>query len=878
MPDRTNRILAGALALQWCSMVIAPTHADDRPSPAHGRSRLSFNADWRFDRFGPMPDGTQRDEPAGLEDPALDDSDWRRLDLPHDWGIEGPFRNDLPNRTGKLPWAGIGWYRKRFATPPMDSSGGRVWLEIDGAMSRATVYCNGRSVGGWPYGYASFRVDLTDHLRPEGDNVLAVRLDNPPDSSRWYPGGGLYRNTWLVTAGPVHFEPGGVFVTTPVVRDDAARVRVRYRVTNTGDQPVDARIEGRVFLLGVGGRDARGPAAQAPPTQLTIPARSAAQADVEFTLDQPRRWDIDAPHLYQLASTIGVGERVTDTLETTFGVRTAAFDPDRGFLLNGRVVELQGVCDHHDLGPLGAAFHPRAMERKFEILRAMGANALRTAHNPPAPELLDLADRMGFLIVNEAFDVWRMRKVANDYHTLFDEWHERDLRAWVRRDRNHPSVILWSTGNEVEEQRHVFAFKLSRELAAIVGEEDPTRPVTVACNFPDAGFNGFQTTMDVFGFNYRIHRYAEFPKANPTLPFFGSETSSCVSSRDEYFFPVSDEKDQGFHQFQVSSYDLYAPPWGCTPDEQFAVLDAVPAAAGEFVWTGFDYLGEPTPYNNDESNLLNFADEEGKQRVRQMMQRHGGRPPSRSSYFGILDLCGFPKDRFYLYQSRWRPDLPMAHILPHWNWPDRVGQVTPVHVYTSGDEAELFLNGRSLGRRTKGPQTYRLRWDDVVYEPGELRVVAYKNAQPWATARRSTTGPASTLRLDADRDRLDADGRDLGFVTLAIVDQHGQVVPTADHEITVEIDGPARLIAMGSGDPTSHEPFQASRRRAFHGLCLAILQTVAHQTGPITITARADDLPPASLRVHAQPPTAPRDYDPPSGQSSPAPSQPDRRR
>jgi beta-galactosidase len=516
-------------------------------------------------------------------------------------------------------------------------------------------------------------------------------------------------------------------------------------------------------------------------------------------------------------------------------------------------VPLQGVCLHHDLGALGTAINVRALERQLELLREMGTNAIRTSHNPPAPELLDLADRMGFVVLDEAFDMWHEAKTPNDYHLSFDEWHEKDLRAQVRRDRNHPSVIAWSTGNEIPEQGKPEGWKLAAHLAEIVRGEDRTRAVTSAYNHIESGYNGFQNVVDLFGYNYKPFEYGKMHASAPYLPIFGSETSSTISSRGEYFFPVSDDKSKGAANFQVSSYDLTAPPWATTPDAEFKGQDDNPFVAGEFVWTGFDYLGEPTPYNADSTNLLNFTDPAEQQRAAQELAALKKiAVPSRSSYFGILDLAGFKKDRFYLYQARWRPDLPMAHLLPHWNWSERMGQVTPVHLYTSGDEAELFLNGKSLGRKKRGPRDYRLRWDDVVYQPGTLHAVVYKHGKRWAEDTVATTGKPAKLLLAADRAKLAADGKDLAFVTVTIADKDGRQVPRSHDRITFKLSGPGEIVATDNGDATSLEPFQSHERNAFNGLALAIVKTRAGEGGKLTLTASADGLEPAQVTLDSQ--------------------------
>ena len=512
--------------------------------------------------------------------------------------------------------------------------------------------------------------------------------------------------------------------------------------------------------------------------------------------------------------------------ETPFGIRTIEFTTTNGFLLNGKRVPLNGVCDHSDLGALGSAINTRGLERQVEILKSFGCNAIRTSHNPPSPELLDICDRLGMLVMDESFDCWESGKTRNDYHLIFDDWHERDWRAELRRDRNHPSIILWSIGNEVGEQGRPNKFWIASELTAIAHQEDPTRPTTSANSDVNAGFNGFAKNEDVFGYNYKPNDYGRFRAANAVQPLFGSETASCVSSRGEYFFPVSNNKAAGRANNQVSSYDLYAPGWATPPDSEFTGQDKYPFVAGEFVWTGFDYLGEPTPYGNRND-------------------------PARSSYFGIVDLAGFPKDRYYIYQARWRPDFPMAHILPHWNWPDRVGQVTPVHVYTSGDSAELFLNGKSLGLKKKGQYEYRLRWDDVVYQPGTLKVVAYKNGKQWATDVMKTTGPAAKLTLKADRATIAADGQDLSFVTVTVADKNGLLVPQSKNHIKFAISGPGEIVATDNGDATSFESFQLPEHNAYNGLALVIVRAKAGQTGRITLKAESDGLKAATISIKA---------------------------
>ncbi len=850
------------------AFLCAEARAKDPP-----RERLSFNADWRFAKDDPadaagqlsyakIKDWVTQTGQALLKEPKqpatkpegelgsevaytktdFDDSAWRKLNLPHDWGIEGPFKQEYPGDTGKLPWWGVGWYRKHF-TIPAEDQGQKIFLDIDGAMAYATVWLNGHFVGGWPYGYSSFQLELTPYVKFGGDNVLAIRLDNPPRSSRWYPGGGIYRNVWLVKTPPIHLGQWGTYVTTPEVTKDAATVDVQATIDNQSAADANVTAATQIYEPDANGLITAAPVASSQPAGVTIAAGKSAQCQMKIIVANPKLWDLKKPLLYVAVTTLQQNGKHIDKYLTVFGIRTIKFDGDKGFLLNGEHVRLNGVCDHHDLGALGSAINTRALQRQIEILKEMGCNAIRTSHNPPAPELLDLCDQMGMVVMDEAFDCWQRGKTPNDYQKLYPDWHEKDLRALVRRDRNHPCVILWSIGNEIAEQDMRDKGKIAGELASIVRQEDTTRPVTAGCNNLQAGYNGFQKIVDVFGYNYKPFEYGKVRQANPALPLFGSETASCISSRGEYFFPVSNNKDNGKADFQMSSYDLYAPPWATTPDAEFKGQDEFPFVVGEFVWTGFDYLGEPTPYNRDVTNLLNFTDPEEKAKMAKELEELGKiKVPSRSSYFGIVDLAGFKKDRFYIYQARWRPDLPMVHILPHWNWPQRVGEITPVHVYTSGDEVELFLNGTSLGKKKKGQYEYRLRWDDVKYEPGQLKAIAYKDGKPWAEAVTKTTGPSAKLTLQPDRNELRADGADLSFITVAVADKEGLTVPRSKNRIKFEIEGPADIVAVDNGDATCLESFQAKEYNAFNGLCLVIVRTKAGKTGQITLKTQSDGL------------------------------------
>ncbi len=787
---------------------------------------------------------------TGATGANYDDSDWRTLNLPHDWGVEGDFDINLPGDTGKLPWSGVGWYRKTFDVAAKDANK-RVLLEMDGAMSNAKVWCNGQYVGGWPYGYASWALDLTPFIKKGAPNKLAIRLDNLPDSSRWYPGGGIYRDVHLTLTNSVHVAHWGTQIDAQSVGDGntkkagPARMGIKTTIQNEGAKARDVRLISTVL-------DANFKVVAQTDSPVSLKAGASQTVSNALMFFNARKWNLKDPYRYTLVTQIKDGQQVLDRYNTPFGVRDIAWVADKGFLLNGKIVQIQGVCMHHDLGALGAAWNRRAAQRQLQILQNMGVNALRTSHNPPDPELLDLCDEMGILVLDEFSDTWKIAKRPNGYALLFDKWSDRDLRAMVKRDRNHPSVIAWSSGNEVSEQTSAGGAAVAQRLSDIIHSEDATRPVTAGNNNPGAANNDFGKALDVYGYNYKPYLYGKFHEEHPDTPVFGSETASTVSSRGEYFFPVKPDFSAGQSDFQVSSYDLYFPGWASTPDSEFTGQDKYPFTAGEFVWTGFDYLGEPTPYNSDRTNLLNYSDPVERAKAAQELEKLGRiKTPSRSSYFGIVDLAGFPKDRYYLYQAKWRPDLPMAHILPHWNWPERVGQVTPVMVYTSGDEAELFLNGVSQGRRKKGEFEYRLRWDDVVYQPGELRVVAYKNGKQWATQIVKTTGAATQLELSADRSQIKNDGDDLSFITVKIADTDGTMVPRSHPQLQFSIEGAGEIMATDNGDATDLTAFKSHTRRAFNGLALVIVRAKKGASGPITVRATSDGLQSGAVTIRA---------------------------
>jgi beta-galactosidase len=791
---------------------------------------VSFDTAWRF----------QKGDVGGAETPGFDDSGWRVLDLPHDWAIEGPFDPKISPHTGALPFFGVAWYRKHFEVP--ESARGRFHaIELDGAMANATVFLNGHELGGRPYGYIGFSLDLTPHLRFGGDNVLAVRLAPEPESSRWYPGAGLYRHVWVEATGPVHVERWGTYVTTPAVSDAEATVSIRTELRNREVQP--ARVTLETAILDADGREiARST------SEPTVPDSSTGVVEARIAVPRPTRWDTDRPYLYSVLSTVVHGGTVVDRYTTPFGIRTIEYGPGKGFLLNGRRVPLKGVCNHHDLGALGTAVNRRAIERQLEILKRMGANAIRTSHNPPAPELLEAADRMGFLVMDEAFDMWGMAKVKNGHGKYFDQWSERDLRDMIRRDRNHPSVVMWSIGNEILEQAKEDGWKEAKRLTGICHEEDPTRPVTAGFNQPENAIkNGLADQVDIPGFNYGVRLYAKILADHPGWTIVGAETASCVSSRGVYHLPI--EKYEKHPSLQLTSYDVISPPWAYCPDIEFAGLEASPAVLGEFVWTGFDYLGEPTPY---------FAWDQ---------RRDEKDWPAHSSYFGIVDLAGFPKDRYYLYQSQWTKE-PMVHVLPHWNWAGQEGRPIPVMAYTNAEEVELLLNGRSLGRKKKGAELfvipvgqkisedlrfvtkYRIVWQ-VPYAPGTLKAVAYTGGKPVATTEVKTAGAPARITLVPDRPEVHADGEDLSFVTARIEDVDGNLVPAADNLVRFAVEGAGRIAAVDNGNAASLEPFQADHRKAFNGLALVIIRSKRGETGPIRVTATSDGLAAGRVEVTA---------------------------
>ncbi len=773
------------------------------------------------------------------------DENWEKVTLPHDWAIKQPFYEgnnpEVGGGMGRLPSQGVAWYRKKLNITAVDKSK-IIYLDVDGAMSYAIVWLNGHLVGGWPYGYNSFRLDLTPYLNFDGDNQLAIRIDNPNYSARWYPGGGIYRNVWLSKLEPVHVSHWGTQITTPSVSATKATVKLALQVENKGTtlQKIEAKTE--VYALDENGNRLNASKAAFPTTTIELNAGESKTSESILSINNPKLWGPypqQKPNLYVAHTQLFADGKPIDDYETQFGIRNIEFDPIKGLIVNGEVIKLQGVNQHHDLGALGAAFNTRAAERQLEVLRELGCNAIRMSHNPPAPELLELADRMGFLVIDEIFDSWERKKTPHDFHLIFPDWHEADTRSFIRRDRNHPSVFAWSFGNEVGEQYTAEAgAAIAQKLHDIVYEEDPTRPASAAQNYakPDMPFT---KVMDFMSLNYQgegirdapayahlqgirtTPLYPAFQKAFPEKMIISTETASALSTRGTYIFPVSEGNSAPVSngvggdpiKQQVSAYELYTAAFGSSADKVFATQDRHPYVAGEFVWTGWDYIGEPTPYYT-----------------------------ARSSYSGIIDLAGFKKDRFYLYQSRWRPNLPMAHILPHWNWSNRVGEITPVHVFTSGDEAELFLNDKSLGRKKKAPFEYRLRWDDVKYAAGELKVIAYKNGQKWAKDMVKTTDKPTKLIAQADRTTIKADGEDLIFVTVKVVDKKGLTVPDANIKVNFSLEGEGEIMATDNGDPADLVSFASHERATYYGLVLAIIKATKGTTGNLKLIAESNGL------------------------------------
>jgi len=808
---------------------------------------VGFNDGWRF----------HHGEASGAESPEFDDSQWRRLSLPHDWAIEGDFSIDNPSGTGggALP-GGTGWYRKTFDVSADDLEK-QIYVDFDGVYMNATVYINGHRLGTRPYGYASFSYGLSPWLHA-GENVIAVHVDNAEQpNSRWYSGCGIYRNVWLRKVGDIHIPLWGQQIVADV-DDSLATVRVTTEIV--GKDGASGQVSVYSSLV-----DANGTiVARTASAKVSVGKDGKAVVSGELALDHPHLWSTSEPYLYTLATYVqdAASGSVLDTYMQPVGLRYFAFDADKGFSLNGKRMKINGVCLHHDAGALGAVVNRRAIQRQLQIMKDMGVNAIRSSHNPPAPELLDLCDEMGLLVMDETFDMWRKKKTAHDYSRYFNEWHERDMDDLLLRDRNHPCIIIWSIGNEVleqwtdakadtlslEEANLILNFGHSSDMLAAEGEMsvnslltrkladrvralDPTRPVTAGCNEPDPGNHLFRSgALDIIGFNYHDDWFAGVPEKFPGKPFIITESVSSLATRGYYDMPADSVRlwperwDKPFFNetFSCSSYDNCHAPWGNSHEGTMRHVRDNDFISGQFVWTGFDYIGEPTPYGW----------------------------PARSSYFGIVDLAGFPKDIYYMYQSEWRPDITVLHLLPHWNWQE--GTDVDVWVYyNNADEVELLLNGRSLGSRTKGKDDFHVSWR-VPYEPGTLTAVSRKDGREVARAERRTAGAPASIRLTPDRREISADGYDLSYVAVEIVDADGNLCPWADNEVTFDVSGSAHSAGVDNGSPISLERFKADKRKAFYGKALIILQNTDGATGPATLTASAQGLTPATVTINSK--------------------------
>jgi beta-galactosidase len=789
-------------------------------TPSAARVVVNFNRDWKF----------IKQDPCGAELPAYNDSSWKKIRLPHDWAIAGPFNPKEDGFAGKLPWRGVGWYRKNFTLDKADS-GKRVYFDFDGVMAFPMVYINGKLAGQWDYGYMSFRVDATPFVKFGKENVIAVRADTRNHGTRWYPGAGIYRKVTMSICEPVHIAHWGTYITTPKITDNSATINVQTTVENHRKSKAKPNIE--VTLI-----DPDGKSVAALTAAGTIPANGSGDINQTFVIPNPQRWDINTPKIYSVETIVREGNKIVDSDTTTFGIREFQFTVDDGFHLNGRRVQIKGVCLHHDQGALGAAFNTRAMERQLEIMKDMGANALRTSHNPPAPEVLELCDRMGFVVWNEVFDKWDKTADRDGNKPALEQYGEKQIKNFVMRDRNHPSVFIWSIGNEIPVRTKKEQEGLTTERVKFMSDYfrkyDPTRPVSLACNIPSVASSHILDALDFAGWNYQ-RNYTTYRKRYPQKSAVYSESASAISTRGFYELPLAEKKTQYSSIFQISSYDRNAAPWADMPDVEFNRMEQDSYVAGEFVWTGFDYLGEPTPFSKQ----------------------------ARSSYFGIVDTAGIPKDRYYIYRSYWAPEKTTVHILPHWNWPDRLNQNVPVYVYTNGDSAELFLNGKSLGKRSKAEKIedpiyyniidkYRLCFNDVNYEPGELKAVAYKDGVEIGQAIIRTAGEPAKIRLTPDRTRIATTGDDLSYILIEAVDANDTLCPLADNLIRFKIEGPGEIAGADNGNPLSIEPFKDDKHKLFFGKAVLIVRTEEGQFGEIRVTAESDGLKTAQIVVHSE--------------------------
>lgn len=777
------------------------------------REITNLNTAWRFSKG--------HNEMAHQK--TMDDSNWQQVTIPHDWAIAGPFIVDGDGNTGKLPWKGEGWYRKKMAIPT-NYEGKRLYLLFDGIMAFPSIYVNGQLAGKWDYGYNSFYLDITNLVNFSTDNTLSIHVDTRKHDSRWYPGAGIYRKIQLIAVNPIHVAVWGTYITTPVIKPNYADVRIAATIDNYSKNTDGIKIKHTILNENnnlVAEKEIDG----------TIAINKNKSIETTLTVPNPRLWDTENPQLYKLVTTISKNNKLLDTYTSTFGIRDIRFTADNGFYLNDKRVQLKGINLHHDHGPLGAAFNERAMERQLEIMKSMGANAIRTSHNAAAPELLDLCDKMGILVFNEVFDKYDAKAAIVD-STNFENFAQRNIKNFVVRDRNHPSIFLWSVGNEISDVQWNLdnGFHRLQTMLNYVKKYDNTRPTTLVCDsYKSAELRHFDY-YDIHSWNYG-RRYSLARQLEPNKSVIISESASTLSTRGFYEFPLPKEKIDFTKSLQVSSYDLNAPDWAELADDDFMWQQDEPYVAGEFVWTGFDYLGEPTPYDNKWAKEHGMTDNEA----------------SRSSYFGIVDLCGIPKDRYYLYKSYWKPEETTIHILPHWNWKDRIGEITPVFVYTNGDCAELFLNGKSLGKKCKNPKSvksierFRLIWNDVVYEPGELKAVAYKEGKIIGEQLMKTAGEPYKLKLTPDRKIIKADGNDLSYMLIEAVDKNGNICPLATNNIVFKINGAAKIAGVGNGNAQSFTSFKSNSVQLFYGKAMLIVSS-EFTKGNVTVEATSKGL------------------------------------
>ena len=778
----------------------------------NARTILNFGKDWKF----------WLGNADGAEDVAFDDTAWRSLNIPHDWSVEGEFSEINPATPGggALP-GGIGWYRKSFKINSEDLKRS-VFIDFDGVYQNSEVWINGHLLGKHFYGYSSFRYEISQYLvAGEKANVLAVKVDNSTQpNSRWYSGSGIFRNVWLVITGKTYIEHWGTSITTPEITPIQAKVKIVTRIKNKLKE--GQKLVLKTVLLNPAGKEVC-----AGKLETDGVKDSVISTTFDFVVKNPELWDTEAPKLYSAVSYVFVDGNLVDNYRTSFGIRTFEFTSANGFFLNGKSMKINGVCNHHDFGCLGSAINKRALERQLEILKAMGCNAIRTSHNPPAPELLDLADKMGFLIMDEAFDMWKKPKNKFDYSTVWDGMHKKDLQDFILRDRNHPSVIIWSIGNEIPEQGDSTGTAISKELAGIVRELDTTRPITSACDKPKPdNFIIRSGALDLIGYNYHQNDFEPFPRTFPGQKFIGTETVSALMTRGAYDMPSDSIRrwpvrwDKPFRggnaDHTCSSYDNCSAPWGSTHEETWKIIKKYGYLSGQFIWTGFDYLGEPTPYTW----------------------------PSRSSYFGIIDLAGFPKDVYYMYQSEWTKKY-VLHIFPHWNWTK--GQIVDILAYSNGEEVELYLNDKSLGIKKKQGDDLHLMWR-VPFSPGTLKAVSRTGGKQVLVQEVKTAGEPARLEVTPDRSTIKGDGNDLSYVTVDVVDTNGVIVPNAENLVKFKIEGPGAIVGTDNGNPVSHELFKAPQRKAFHGKCLVVIQS-GENPGIVKLTASSGGLQGTSVEI-----------------------------